>query len=1465
MKKLSAGRSVVYILIFLAILLASLLCIRPVYHSAAEAVTGRINTFRTYVEKKTGLTFSYVSLSPSILTGFRVKGIVLSSAGDGKKIVTIRKVVLRYNIIRLLRKDTDHAFRDLTIDGVIIDYSDPADREIVRRIIRLFSKEGASSDAPLPSSGELSVHLPFAVSLKNVTLNYTSGAVRVSASVKKASAGYEEKSGALAVSASGGADCVLVSYKGIHASGRYSLSGLVSEGLEGSSVLVRFSDFKAGDYALDRLNFLVSYSGRTVKLRSVQNAVPIMLQGSYGIDSGAAELSFAADHFTPSSFITSQKHADVIRKLQPVQVTLTAHAGYSFHDSRLSYESSGGIYLPEELVNGTLTAKYRLSGDEKQLHIHALSLTGRNCDATFSLGCIFDGLRLSGEADLRRVVLPNGGIISADLLFDPRSRGFVCFSPEVTLGDRSFTAMQLSVSPRKDSVDCSFEISDYSHADSDKPGKITIDGSYLTGSKYVQAGVSVSDFYLDSGAAAAAFFMPEENRTALDSAVSLLQPYMFTGEFYLSSDLKTLSYNVPYALVANTKKDNQFLLMSVDGNESSLQVTQFDLVSGRNTLHASAEIDRAPDESGAFFTADASAGQIPYHFTGTVMKNWLSMSGDYGTSLQVRLTDDGGFDGSLALASFPVPVSGALFTVSTETGFAYTVQDGFAMQIARFEAEDAGGKFSFHPKLTASGKISKYGAFFDMISYSDIYSSLNGSSNIFVNMNEGKFDSANLDFSVKNPLSDESIKASAEVTNPDGLALTGDSLKNSIYFNAQLSFKDFSLNRFSSEQSDNNSLTASVTASGTFEKPYVALTVDSADMMLAGVMVSASGSAALEEKEISVNSMNIRYGAVSLDSVTADFSADTMTGTASARVVSGSGDGAFEMPLRFVLSDTVMKKNSLIPASFAAELSSPGEQGSFIAKSVPFTISVLRSEGETTVFSSDNIGLSGHISDSGAVDISVADDKPVHFRIAGRNDNQKLDIRISDIYADGGVIASYFTIPGFTLYGGTAKGSVKIGGLLSDPEFTGAVAIDKPDYSLPLILPSHITAPKMIITMAHNEISVPEMVFNVKNVPVKAKARIYFDRWALDRIEGTVRTFNGQYAPADLDVGVAEFAGDTGVDLDIVFQSNILDVTGKVYVQDVKGKIRAEEVAGYFSESGAPMPFEARADLDIVIGPHVSIVFDPVLRCVFVPDSSFNFKIDQAERTFAIKGDVMLKSGDIAYLNRSFYLKSGMLRFNDNEQRFNPIVSVRAETRERDDDGNEIRIILTAENQPLLSFNPQFSSIPARSEVEIRTILGQLAVGDSSSMSGILVAAGDYAVQSTVGRVVENKLRDLLNFDIFSVRTNVLQNTLNMGIAGTFTSGNLTPGNFLDNSTVYIGKYFGSVMYADALMHWSYDKTRVDDKTTANGLVFKPEFGLEFESPFADIRWDVAPNIDAMMNNIIVPSTSLTLSWKFSF
>jgi hypothetical protein len=95
-------------------------------------------------------------------------------------------------------------------------------------------------------------------------------------------------------------------------------------------------------------------------------------------------------------------------------------------------------------------------------------------------------------------------------------------------------------------------------------------------------------------------------------------------------------------------------------------------------------------------------------------------------------------------------------------------------------------------------------------------------------------------------------------------------------------------------------------------------------------------------------------------------------------------------------------------------------------------------------------------------------------------------------------------------------------------------------------------------------------------------------------------------------------------------------------------------------------------------------------------------------------------------------------------------------------------------------------------------------------------------------------------------------------------SKTLTAGRLLENSTVYAGKYFGSSIYVDALLHLSYDENEVLSKRSATGIVLQPQVGLELTSPFVTIRWSIAPEL-GKSDFLWVDATSITLSWKFNF
>ena len=1471
MKRLSLKETLALTIFFLVVVFSALI-VRPLYSFVSAELEQEAHLLENIFSEKTGMNFSYEKFSPSIVTGLRIKNIILSDADDGKRIAQIKKVIIHYSIVDFFRGRGISSIKDVVVDGFVLDVN--KDNLFLKKLSEYSKKSGKDSEKQKRQNGlssndekknvfldlkNVASELPFNIYVRNVQVVYSDKDNSAAINFRKITVAYLTQSKVLQIKTSGGAS---YTKKDSRFSLGFSASGSIPNDFEESSVTFRVTDFTNGKYSLSRLNLLLGYKKRVFDLRTIQNGYPLYLQGTFNLDTAEAAVSLRTKDFKPAGIVFSRQNSNSAKKLKNLSFSLNVDANYNFFSKDFSYSSWGNVYVPDEIYSGGFKGNYSLSGNEKSISVKKMEVTGPNIDVDYFGSYIFDGFKLSGELNVNAMKLPNGVNISTEFYIDSLEKGFMAFAPQLMLDQKALTALQLSVVPVQDSLDFSFEVSDYFHSEAENAGTIKIDGSYIGGTKYFQANVSSNRIYLDSAAQTFSYFGKNPGK----SAFGFLSSYIFNGEFFVSTDFNQISYNVPYAFVANTKKDGQFFYISFDGNGSSLNLNRVDFVNNGKLVHLSGIYEKSPDGDDAFFSADLNVDSIPYHFSGNFMPGIVSVNGDYGAVFDLKKSENGKISGNLAAEGFPFSMNGSIFTLSTDTNFTYSEEDGINVRIARLEALEASGKYSFNPALNVTGNVTKYGVFLDAISYSDKFSALEGTSELLWNMNGSMFDSARFSAALKNPVSTEGINISVEFSNPNGDVFSVENLKNSFYLNSQFVFNNFGLSRFTAEESENNRLSATLILSGIPSNLYAGLNVEKLSIMSAGKEVDVNGSAFVEEKNLTVDNFKLAYNNISLGNISAQFDLNTFTGVAEAEFDTVLAKQTVHAPLEFSVSYTVLDEGKFLPSEFAARLSCEKISGTLFKKEFPFNLTVLHSGGVTTIYSSELQGISGTISNDGKINFSVAEGKPLQFALSGNLKSEQLDISVKNVKADVGKLFEYLDISRLKVYNGKLNGSLAISGLKADPEFLGNFSLTQADFTLPKIVSQHVFVPRTQIVFDHNKIQIPiarGYVRKPDNV-VCADLNVYFDRWSFSRLESHIWNPDNAYMPGDFEIRLAHFVGDVNLDVNIAFEDHYLDVTGDVFLKKVTGSVKTKELA----LSPPKRNWFPRSQLKLHFGQHVTFIFDPLLRAVLVPNTVFGFKYDMSNGDMELDGELAFRSGDISYLSRNFYLKNGSMRFNSNDPTFNPLISVQAETRERDDYGNDVRIILTANNQYLLNFNAQFSSIPAKSEAEIRSLLGQIAVGDSERVSSLIFATGDYAIQSTIGRSIENKLRDFLNFDILSVRTNVLQNALNYGLLDrTENSENSSFGfgNFFDNSTVYIGKYFGSSLYVDALMHWSYDKTKVDDKFTAGGLVFRPEFGLEIEAPFGNLRWNMAPDINGIRNDRFVSSTSVTLSWKFSF
>jgi len=213
---------------------------------------------------------------------------------------------------------------------------------------------------------------------------------------------------------------------------------------------------------------------------------------------------------------------------------------------------------------------------------------------------------------------------------------------------------------------------------------------------------------------------------------------------------------------------------------------------------------------------------------------------------------------------------------------------------------------------------------------------------------------------------------------------------------------------------------------------------------------------------------------------------------------------------------------------------------------------------------------------------------------------------------------------------------------------------------------------------------------------------------------------------------------------------------------------------------------------------------------------------------------------------------------------------VEAEIKEIDNSGRPVTISLIVDNEPLSTFTPRFVSQPALSTVEIANILGANLYtqfsGTQTDLTSALLLTGDIFSQFSVVRTFEQQVKDVFNLDLFSLRTQMVQNiilerVLNQNITQD-PQADVTLGRYLDNTTLFLGKYLGNELFFEALLQIQQEPISIGD-FQRDELNFTMEVGLEWNTPLFLLNLSISPDFVEPLNSI--ENTSVGLSWDYSY
>jgi len=517
---------------------------------------------------------------------------------------------------------------------------------------------------------------------------------------------------------------------------------------------------------------------------------------------------------------------------------------------------------------------------------------------------------------------------------------------------------------------------------------------------------------------------------------------------------------------------------------------------------------------------------------------------------------------------------------------------------------------------------------------------------------------------------------------------------------------------------------------------------------------------------------------------------------------------------------------------------------------------------------------------SGELDVRSGPKMPVISRAKGTIKDGNINLSFSELDIDP-VLINYvmYRDPILLQYhvifqSGRFVGGLDITGSLNNPEIDGILRavdlrVDTP-YTYAEIQPASTD-----IHFEGHTITIDRLHIPVGDGILYGGGFIVMDRFRvveIDMVYGATATPKG--------AGVPVYYPLLGVNLDGVFIGEVRMTGGNKHFY-LEGDFTFPRLRASLGTPRTPVsqiregvyPSAVFLDFDFITGNNC-IFYLPnerlrIIRATAETGQTVNLVFSNEPYNLVLTGSLPIKTGDIFYFDRDFRITEGSLRFNESFNEFNPMLAFRAETRVRDERGEDVQVALVY-NAPIMSdFNPTIETVPPRSD--ILSLFGQAIAPYSNSQdnrgaSRMLLATSGIFGQMGIVQPFEKALQEGLNLDMVSIRTDIIENTLAEGLTRDANSGLTTQsqslGRYLDNTSMYLGKYVGNSLFFSGVVSADYLEGRRGN-SVFGGLEFRASIDLEMATPFFSILWSYSPS--PQTDEGFVAGNKITLRRRFSY
>ncbi|UTC66364.1 MULTISPECIES: translocation/assembly module TamB domain-containing protein [unclassified Treponema] len=1502
-------RRIIEIIVFLAIVASSLIVFRP----AAKALEGQLvyvrdNLIKT-LEDQFEIKITYASMSPSFFDRIKIRDVNIYNALTQKKIAHFSLLYVDYRLYSLITKDFTSVLASLGVYDGIIDFDIEENKNILKKIdtkktgnalIEENPNNFDNADLEITSSADIIRIIeenlkkvkdvkPIKIELKNLALNYSN---KTSTTDLYTSNGvFTLNSGKIDFDINSNFrynNFVRPAFKGF--STLININGSFYPNTVSASSIINFSDIKIGNIYVKKFSVFASYLDKIASITTLQDIQPVDVKGVWNTVENTGSINLECKDLKPLLVVSPSQGEGILNELKDAAFTGNFNLSFSTFD-KLLWDTAFSIKLPKFQIGGSKIEKsvlsFKAEGDENLIKLQNLRLNSPDINLSAQGSYKIKEISPNFNLNISKFKLASGESMAMQLnVFSKQNKIFSNIS-RIQMGKAELENISCTLEKKTGKTDIYI-------SGKDGKGSFSLDGTWnhpkektlQNGPGYLEFHGTVDSISVENIYNGAVSFSGLK-RPAQNFVEDFISPVQMTSEFYISSDFKHFSYNIIQTVLASNSKNGFYTLFSVQGNESSFNVSNIDILF--NKINLKGNINSSFGNEGLIFDSLLTLNDISYKVSGLLDDEIISIYGDYGLNVNVIKDMQNGLKGTIQVKELPVPFINSIF--SADTAVEYKNKNNWELNCNYIKLE------YLEPDITktdeslefyAEGYAKPKEAFFHNVKAGIKNKQLEGTAAFNLlpaldkNINQ---------YGVNLSLSDKNKKESFILNSL--LALS-----DKIYFDGTCKIKDISLNRFLKKQRPENTVDVEFIFLGNEDSLSLKADLKNISFNLNGQNIEGKAAAFVDNNKMSLLDSSFKWGGHKLDNIEASIIPSEQKGSLGflyefePRKPNNKEKIETKAALSFDFTSTADKKNidnqNIIEKTLnlmshfnidmkISDWILAGKRGESDIKA-----SLVKEPNIIALYAGSNDEIYGFKTDYGIVSLHIDESFPFHLNIDGMLTGNDINLAVTNIGIDLAKVINI--IPNndiITFSAGRVYGDLQISGTQKDPLFYGTLKGEKLFCTSPNYSPDTYGPAEVPIEFSGTLISVPYTVLHGKIGSIWGEAKSEFIGWipyyttvdcgVLENSQALIRTKNIAFH--------ADGRAEGKIRLEI--NPELITLEGDAYFNKGYFSVPFAELQKHSenaSKNKSSISFYMNLNLNL--GKKSEFRYPstefPFLRALAYTESEpFNLNLDTGAGKFEMSGSAKIRTGEIFYIKRNFYIKEGELKIlNTPFQQIEPIISVRAEIKDKLPDGQPLTINLTAKEQYLdiERFRPVITTSPpmAMSDSDTMNLMGQVALGDLKNgnvLKETLLNASDILAKMGIMRRIEQEARDFLHVDVFSARSLLIQNVVLENLFKTSKDKPLTIGNYFDNTSVYIGKYFGSAIYADAMLHLSYydplsTKTDFTRKPVYGNLLFQPEIGFEMNTPFFLLRWHIAPS---RPDSLFVSDTGLTLSWKFSY